>query len=382
MKTTLIIGIILSFFFVKSLLKIGSKGFEIKQGKVYFYQPVNGVPFVYDSYEIEAADASTFKVINFPYAKDAQHVFFNKGIIKDCDPNSFELLSHESGYSRDKNHTYYFYTKLSDDPNNFALLGDRLAKDETKVYWKNESIENADPITFENLGNGYSKNKSRVFYEKNNKLIVVEGASPENFQLDTEDPAKGIYGEKLIHEGKLVSRAKDSFQKIDDDYSMDEVQVFYNMQPLKNSDPKTFQVLKNYFSKDAKQVYFLSYPLPNANPASFKVLEESFSHDDENLYHRSRKIEGGDFATLKIFGSRWAKDKNHVYLNGYVKEDLDATTFQELKGGYVKDANSVYHFESKVKKADAATFRTEGEYPNVKAFDKNHRYVGHSAKDM
>ena len=374
------VGLAACILLVKVLSKTGKRGFQINAGKVYFYSPVNGVPFVHDRHEMKNADAATFKVIKFPYAKDANHVFRNTSILKGCDVNSFEILSNDD-YSKDKNHAYYITTLLSNDPKNFVLLGDRFAKDKNQVYWANKSIENADPLTFKNLGYGYAKDKHRVYYEKNNKLIVVEGANPQNFILDSEDRRKAIDGEKLFHDGELKSKSKDSFKKLDENYSMDNEQVFYNMTPLENADPNTFEILADFYSKDVKQAYFMSWALDNANSSTFQILKESYSHDGKNLYHRSRKLEGADVSTFRVLNSRWAKDKNHVYLQGYVNENLDAESFQLLKGGYVKDDNYVYHFETLVKNADAASFRTEGEYPKVKAFDKNHRYVGHSAVD-
>lgn len=385
MKTFLIVGCVICFGLVilfKTMSKIGTRGFEIKGGKVYLFSPKNGVPFAYNYKEIEEANASSFKEIKFPFGKDDKHVFVYTEIIEGADLKSFELIGYDQRYSKDKNNVYFLSSAISQDITNFQLLGDGLAKDKQSVFRYGKSIKNADAGSFVNLGNNYSKDKNKVYLAQPNReepLKIIEQANPETFEIDATDPKKALDGNKIFYKGALLSEAGDSFERIDDYYSMDKTQVYFRMNPLKNSDPKTFKILQDSYSHDAQHVYCRSYLLEDADPDRFQILKEGYAHDTKNLYHRTRKLEGGDIASLEIFGYRWAKDKNQVYLQGYAQEHLDSPSFQSLKAGYVKDEKYVYYFEQPVKGADAGSFRIEGEYPNIIASDRYHQYNGTSA---
>lgn len=49
-------------------------------------------------------DANTFEVLDYPYCKDKNHVYYGEKLIPDADPETFEVLSPK--YAKDKNHVY------------------------------------------------------------------------------------------------------------------------------------------------------------------------------------------------------------------------------------------------------------------------------------
>lgn len=49
-------------------------------------------------------DASTFEVLDYPYCKDKNHIYYGDKLIPDADPETFEVLSLK--YAKDKNHVY------------------------------------------------------------------------------------------------------------------------------------------------------------------------------------------------------------------------------------------------------------------------------------
>lgn len=61
------------------------------------------------------------------YAKDKNSVYFLGDIIKDADPNSFELLE-KPYYTKDKNYVYLSSTKFCSYPETFSFIGNYYCK--------------------------------------------------------------------------------------------------------------------------------------------------------------------------------------------------------------------------------------------------------------
>lgn len=49
-------------------------------------------------------DANTFEVLDYPYCKDKNHIYYGDKLIPDADPETFKVLSLK--YAKDKNHVY------------------------------------------------------------------------------------------------------------------------------------------------------------------------------------------------------------------------------------------------------------------------------------
>lgn len=185
--------IILDQFFAK----------DNKQAYYYTFPSEGGViPIVCNS--------ASFTLLEYPYSKDANSVFYIDAIMDGVDASTFSILG--SAYSKDKNLVYHNDKKLSGaDAASFMVLAkdeamsedDHYGKDKAGIYWKDKKFGLADPGSFKVLGNGYTVDDRQVFY--NTK--VVKDADPVSFKVyphffgnaDAEDKNRK-YGE-----GKKVS---------------------------------------------------------------------------------------------------------------------------------------------------------------------------------
>lgn len=92
-------------------------------------------------------------------------------------PDIETLQAVSDGYAKDGRNVYQVDTRwysanalcsliLGADPNTFVLLGDDYSKDEHRVYWNATLFEEADASTFITLGNGYAKDIRQAYFLK------------------------------------------------------------------------------------------------------------------------------------------------------------------------------------------------------------------------
>jgi len=146
---------------------------EVRDGKVYSAGRI-----------LRGADAPTFGVLNYLYARDAARVYYPFGTIKEADPLSFQaldsgarfsgpgrfLLSFES-YARDQNNVYHYaYTVgkpsviRSADPPTFQSMYGRFGRDEQSVYIGHTRINHAQVKSWTLLQGAYSCDDDFCFY--------------------------------------------------------------------------------------------------------------------------------------------------------------------------------------------------------------------------
>lgn len=146
---------------------------------------------------LRGADASTFEVLNYMYARDASRVYYPFGVLAEADPASFRaldsgasfsdfgisLLNFES-YASDKNNVYHYaYTigkpsvvRLADPPS-FRSLNGKFGRDEKSAFIGHRQIKGAQVKSWTLLQGLYSCDDDFCFY--GNKRIV--GARRESF---------------------------------------------------------------------------------------------------------------------------------------------------------------------------------------------------------
>lgn len=160
--------------------------YSIERGMVYF----NGQPMPY-------ADAQTFQILGYGYAKDRQHVYMDGYILEYVEPLSFRLKEdrhrpyagydewdrppHTYGYYKTKFDVFFNGRKIEDaSASTFKELGEGYAKDSFNVYYLGNKIPDASANTFRILGGGYSRDAFNVyFYGKE-----IPDASASTFKYD------------------------------------------------------------------------------------------------------------------------------------------------------------------------------------------------------
>jgi hypothetical protein len=146
---------------------------ELRDGKVYSGARI-----------LRGADAPTFEILNYLYARDAARVYYSFGTIKDADPSSFRAL--DSGatfggtgrvllnfgsYARDKNGVYHYaYTvgkpsvvRLA-DPHTFQSINGKFGRDEKSAFIEHSRITHARAKSWTPLQGLYSCDDDFCFY--------------------------------------------------------------------------------------------------------------------------------------------------------------------------------------------------------------------------
>lgn len=168
--------------------------------------------------ELTGADPATFVSLDSSdgslargYAKDKARVWF-EGQQFTADAASFTVL--EYGFAKDAVSGYYMRQAIpgSDGPT-FAGIDSAWSKDARHVWWSDVDLgstppgalvtrmaEGADPATFQALENGYGKDAKHVYFQGN----VVEGADPATFQVFDTATGEGDARDKAraYREGK------------------------------------------------------------------------------------------------------------------------------------------------------------------------------------
>jgi DKNYY family protein len=206
--------------------------------------------------KIKGADAFTFKPLNYQYAVDKNNVYFKRKVLTGENPKKFRVLAGNYAvgnkvYLRDrliadadaKTFITIPYFPFSNDPSYFA-------KDKNFVFAAKDKISN-EPENFKLLGGRIFYYDSRDVYDIHSRKAL--GADPLTFKLFYKsDGTAPIYGK-------------------------DAGNVFYlngNNQTIKGADVKTFEALcidvnRPYFAKDRSHFYFLNTVIKNINSENF-----------------------------------------------------------------------------------------------------------------
>lgn len=158
--------------FIADLLKIEDLGgyfFKNDFYAFYYYTPLEGV------------DVGTFRPISGSYAEDDYYVYFAewiKPVTKmSVDTSTFEVLG--NGYSKDASQVFFEGQTIDAKTDNFKVLVFPYATDGEKVFYHDRQLANADPQSFQSLGEYYSKDSSQVWFGES----VLEGADVASFQI-------------------------------------------------------------------------------------------------------------------------------------------------------------------------------------------------------
>ncbi len=149
----------------------------------------------------------------------------------------------------------------------------------------------------------------------------------------------------------------ETFQDLDDGFGKDKERVFYKGKEIIGADPATFQQTQLSYSKDLNNVYLFTCRLDSASPDTFQLLGGAWSKDSNNVYHGHQQVEA-DAASFRFAENNWALDKSRAYhalrwvplgchTNNFLKvkifENIDPETFEVIDAFKAKDKNGVYN---------------------------------------
>ena len=222
---------------------------------------------------IPNADADTFVALGKVWAKDKNNVYWYDKITKGVDAASFVAL--DDNHGKDATHVFDVFgntfTQIADVGSLITINKDYWLKDKVNVYTSNGQIlEQANPATFADLGSGYGRDATHVFYGNtgtfgSGKGNVILEADLTSFKVVTDG-----YGKDNAHiysTGKVLSGADvNSFARISDSpYFKDKSHVWYRgdgpggLTLIPEADPNTFVFIGSYGeAKDANHTYGFS----------------------------------------------------------------------------------------------------------------------------
>lgn len=194
----------------------------------------------FDRTPVKGADVNSFRILNNSYAKDTAHAYYYgypdglyNGIHEiPCQIASFSLL--EYPYSKDRESVYYFYTKINEaDPGSFSIVGNDFSKDKNGVYFKTQSLKGADAATF--------------------RLIPPNENAPDEFYY-AKDKDHVFWNDKMFGEIDMAG-----FKVLGLGYATDGKYIYYHTTIVKDANPSTFKIYEHGYgdadAEDAKNKY-------------------------------------------------------------------------------------------------------------------------------
>lgn len=285
------------------------------------------------------------------------------------------LFSCESGYKNDgKKVTYYWWNEgsghgskvIDADPATFEDLGDDYARDAHHAFREGEIIEGADGATFRYLGKCYAVDANHVFcYD-----TIMSTADPKTFKVHsyyfTEDAKDYYWCGHAIH---VADRNSFVFLGNIDDYlettwAKDRINGYFlrGSKPVPLADYESFhsiehnEVTSGAYAADKVNVYYKDRVVEGADPATFREVEFYVGQDKYRTYYEGNPMNVKDFSKLVHVGEMYTDGRQVYDYQMRVFKDADASTFRQLGRNWYVDRQHVWWRTNLVKEADVNTF--------------------------
>ena len=239
-------------------------------------------------------------------------------------------------------------------------------------YYNDKKETFLEAATFEDLGNGWAKDKNYVY--RNGEVQVLIGVATVKVLSPIYVADKAGVWNYFVESASIWKLDADpaSFVIVGELYGKDSKNVYSNRNKIVGADPLTFSVINYEYSKDSENVYYGGEKIVGADPASFVLLRGSLSQseafwnlyakDNNNVYYRSSVILNADPNSFVYLGnnSEYSKDKNNVYYRGEIIANADSPSFV-LVGSYAKDKNHIFSSNKILSiEIDPSTFSVTG----------------------
>lgn len=283
------------------------------------------------------------------------------------------------------------------DPSTFEDLGDGYARDAQHAFLEGNIIKGADGKSFKCLEKRYAMDANHVFYD-----TIMTNADPMSFIVHsrylTEDKKDFYWKGKAIH-----VTDKKSFVILGDKedektrWAKDKCNAYYmGKQPVAIADHESFHPIgdnsnlncSGCYAADKYRVYFEDHVVEGADPESFTEVVAYVGQDKHRVYRKWKGTDIKDFNQLSHVGS-FHSDGLHIYTHELeVFDAADPCTFKHLGSQWYVDKEHVWWDVKLVKEADAATLQLVHLYkhfngtalpgPSRYAKDKSHVFLDSS----
>lgn len=173
-----------------------------------------------------------------------------------------------------------------------------------EVYYEGRLLQDADYLSFVDLGFGYGKDRNHVYLFGK----ILEYVDPSTFRVDRQfaingnarPDAPGHHGGSsgyyktnfdVFYNGSKIQGAHTfSFEILSDGYAKDSFNVYWNGTVVQKAVSSSFVSLGWGYAKDAFNVFWCGVKIEGVFPSSFKVTRDGYAEDAFNTYYNGRKI--------------------------------------------------------------------------------------------
>ena len=284
------------------------------------------------------------------------------------------------------------------DPSTFEDLGDGYARDDQHAFLEGDLIKGADGKTFKCLEKRYAIDADHVFHYD----TIMTSADSKTFKVHgwhlTEDKKDYFWKGKAIYVAD-----KKSFVILGDKedektrWAKDKYNAYYmGKQPLPNVDYDSFHPIGDIsnlncsgcYAADKYHVYFENHIVEGADPESFTEVVAYVGQDKHRVYRKWEATDIKDYNQLSDIGG-FHTDGLNIYTHEFkIFDEADARTFKHLGSQWYVDKDHVWCDEKQIMEADAATLQLVHLYkhfngtilpaPSRYAKDKNHVFLDDS----
>lgn len=289
------------------------------------------------------------------------------------------LLTACHGYKNDGKQVRYEYwnegfgfgsVKVDADPQTFEDLGDSYGRDAKHVFIEGKLVEGADGATFKYLGKRYGVDANHVWHND----TIMSTADPKTFRVHSELLAEDTtdyywYGRAVRVVDKQSFVILGDIDDFDTRWAKDKCNAYcMGYAPVPLADYESFHTIKGArwmsgdYAADKYRVYFQDHIVEGADPQTFREVEFYVGQDKNRVYHKWEASTVRDYRKLTRVGNYFFTDGKQIY-NRNMEEfsEADPTTFRVLADNqgdcvWYTDGDHIWWYDQIVEEADAATF--------------------------
>lgn len=280
-------------------------------------------------------------------------------------------------YTNDGKQVRYYYAdefgfgsvKVDADPQTFEDLGDSYGRDAKHVFIEGKLVEGADGATFKYLGELYGVDANHVWHYD----TIMSTADPKSFRVHneylTEDTADYYWYGRAVHvvdkQSFVILNDKNGFAPI---WAKDKYNAYcMGYAPVPLADYESFHTINDAmwmsgdYAVDKYRVYFQDYIVEGADPQTFREVDFYVGQDKNCVYYKWKATTVRDYRKLAQVGIYYFTDGKQIY-NKKLEEfsGVDPTTFRVLADNqgdciWYVDRDHVWWYDRIVEGADVST---------------------------
>ena len=249
----------------------------------------------------------------------------NIDTLRKVDAPSYRYLRFD--YGKDKNRAFYKNKSFSvEDVASFQVITPDFTRDYKRAYYKMKMVDKSDGQTFTMIDEHYASDKSKIYlYDKSDVYILP--CSTKGFKV-LKSPFCKDYKSVIYNRTVIYGADPASFVAFGNGYSRDRSQVFFATESIKEADLSSFKIFEgdedndrpSFYAYDKYSVFWANKVLKGANPKSFWVIGSGYATDSSQIYYGAQIVKGADVKTFKPsshFDKHTdASDTAYTYLKG------------------------------------------------------------------